>query len=329
MKLIKLLAYFFTIFLVLEIGLRLAGIRPFPHFDNAETEKIVEKNFRDYMCNDDSIGIIPCASKERTIYQSDKIPFRISHLPDGSRFCGSDAQAADTILITGDSNTHGDGVNDSNHVGFLLQQMLPAYRVINRAIPGSGNVSQLQVLKESLRHYTPEIVIATYGSYHNDRNIFSRSIRKAFRLPKSKAAFYKFPCASLVNGRLNVEYAFYHYTPVPFSNRSAIFEAVNLLIEKQERYEQNAELVTLKVWEAYVALCKLHHIKLCVVATTQDEATDRLCNYFKQNQVEIIPVRFPDEMTFKPIDSHPNSAGHRYFASCVHKALSSSGWLKK
>jgi hypothetical protein len=68
---------------------------------------------------------------------------------------------------------------------------------------------------------------------------------------------------------------------------------------------------------------------MCVIITTQNEETNRLCAYFKENHVDIIPVTFSNAMTFMPLDGHPNSFGHRHFAALVYAALNNFGWIKK
>jgi hypothetical protein len=328
LKSIKGMGYFLLLLAVSEIILRMGGIKPFPHFSNEAMEKYVESHFKDYMCNDDGIGIIPCPSKERIIYLADKIPYKVSHLSDGSRYCGNYNKAKDIILITGDSNTHGAGVNDSDHVGFKLQELLPNFHIINRSIPGSGNISQLMVLKNSLKNYKPKLIIATYGSYHNDRNVFARSIKKIFRVPQSKIDDYRFPNASLKGSGLDIFYSKYEYTPVPFSNYLASAELINLILEKYDHKMLNAELVTQKIWEEYVKICRINQIKLCVIVLSNDAFSDKLSMYLKSNEVTVIPIQFKKAMTFSPIDGHPNKKGHIYLTSTVFTKLNSVGWLK-
>lgn len=117
------------------------------------------------MIDHPSMGLYPNSNDKRTILQAQKIPFEITHIEDGSRFCGYKKinDSTPKILLTGDSNMHGDGVNDSSHVGFLLQEKFEKFHVINKSVPGYGGVNQLLVLRETLKDYTPHIVIANYG----------------------------------------------------------------------------------------------------------------------------------------------------------------------
>lgn len=315
----------------IELILRVSGISPFPHFDNEIYQKQIEKNYGNYLCNDDSIGVIPCFTGERTIYQANKIPFKVSHLTDGSRNCGyvEKSNNADILLITGDSQTHGDGVDDSCHLGYRLQENLSNYHVINRSIFGSGNVSQLQVLKNSLKQYIPKIVLATYGSYHNVRNIFGRANRKIFCIPKNKINDFTFPYGTLKNKKLIVNYGKYSYNPFPFSDKLAICEVLNLLMEKYEYVDKQADIVTLKTWEEYIALCKKNNIKLCVIITNQDEITDKTCDYFKSNGVETIKAQIPESLTFMPIDQHFNSQGHLLLSRKIKEKLKHLNWINE
>ena len=138
MKVLKLIAVLLAVLLSIEIVLRLFGIRPYPQYEDEQVDP-----FKGFMCYDDSIGFLPCESEKRVMYQAGQIRFKITHLKDGSRFCRYQnvSRVQDMILLTGDSNIHGDGVDDSNHVGFRLQRALPSFHIINRAIPGSGTIS--------------------------------------------------------------------------------------------------------------------------------------------------------------------------------------------
>lgn len=330
MRIVKFFLYTIVVILALELTLRLMGINPFPHFNNEEYTKQLEKNYGNYICNDDSIGIIPCYTKERVIYQANVIPFKVTHLEDGSRYCGysKNLKSDSILLITGDSNTHGDGVDDSCHLGYLLQKLLPNFHVINRSIFGSGNISQLQVLKNSIKSYTPKVVLATYGSYHNCRNIFGRANRKIFSIPKSKLNDFKFPYGEIEDDKFNVKFQKFEYTPIPFSDRLAICEGINLLLEKREYEQKKGDDVTLKIWEEYIGICKKNKIKLCVIIMTKDDVSTNMINYFKSKEIETIQIDVPETLSFRPIDSHYNAKGHIVFTSQIYEKLNTLNWLK-
>lgn len=330
LRLVKFFLYTIVALLVLELTLRFIGVKPFPHFNNDEYAWQLEKNYGNYVCNDDSIGIIPCPTMERVIYQSNIIPFKVTHLEDGSRYCGylKNRKSDPILLITGDSNTHGDGVDDSSHIGYRLQKLLPHFHVINRSIFGSGNISQLQVLKNSLKSYTPTIVLATYGSYHNFRNIFGRANRKIFAIPKSKLNDFEFPYGEIEDDKLKVKLQKFEYNPTPFSDRLAICESINLVLEKSEYEQKNGDEVTLKIWETYIEICKKNKIKLCILIMTKDDFSNKMINYFKSNAIETIQIDIPNSLSFRPIDSHYNANGHIVFTSQIYKKLNEMSWLK-
>ena len=98
---IKIIASLILFLVLLEVIVRLFGIKPFRHIDISESVKYIEKsNYNGYMCNADSIGIIPCETAERTVYQADKIPFKVTHLKDGSRYCGGYSETNNIILLS-------------------------------------------------------------------------------------------------------------------------------------------------------------------------------------------------------------------------------------
>ena len=328
---LKLTKIFFSLILflvVLEVITRLFGIKPFAHFDDKAIEAQINKNFKNYMCNEDSIGIIPCESCERIIGQADQLPFKVTHLKDGSRYCGKVDSTKNILLITGDSNIHGEGVDDTSHVGYKLQSLLSDFHVINRAIPGSGNISQLLVLKESLKNYKPNIVIATYASYHNERNIFGRSIKKVFMIPKSKVNYFKFPYMQLENDTFKIKFTRYNYKPVPLSNYLALSEFINILIEKNEYRTMKADLVTKEIWRQYISLCRSNKIKLCVLVLTKDKKTEKIVHFLRKNKIEIIRANINDSLTLKPIDPHPNKIGHTFLKNVILNKLVKIGWVK-
>lgn len=309
--------FILLVFLVFaEIFVRLYGVHPFQHFDR-QSSNAIEETFSGYFCSDENIGVIPCPDTERTMLQAGKIPFRATHLSDGSRYCGKSSNIDRKLLLTGDSNIHGDGVDDDEHIGYVLQEKLDSFKVINRAIPGSGAISQLLVLQETLKEYVPELVVATYASFHNERNIMARSSRKNYIVPESKRQLYKFPKGRITNDQLVIDLIPYQYTPTPFSDISAFAEFLNLILEKTEYIYKKGDQVTLKIWEDYIKICKENNVKLLVLLIASDQNTENFISFLKEKNVEFLPLHLSQEMTLFPVDGHPNAYGHFYMAETI------------
>jgi hypothetical protein len=329
-KLLKIVMVSFLTLLLLEIVLRLWGIKPQPHLSEEDVKSFAEP-FKGYFCSSDPIGIAPCPSQTRTLYQAGKIRYEATHLADGSRYCGyrfpSDSSSRPIILLTGDSHIHGDGVDDANQVGYLLQSALPDYHVINSAIPGSSNVSQLLVLKEALQTYTPQIVIAAYGSYHNHRNICGRVFKKQLLVPEERIDDFKFPYMTYENGVFEQGLTTSDYSPFPLSNYLSICEFINVVLERHEYRDKGGDGVTLEIWRQYIHLCAERGLKLCVVILTEDPTTEVVVRYLIDNGVEVLRTQISDSLTLMPIDMHLNEKGHRYLQTKLISRLDSLDWI--
>ncbi len=301
---------------ILEGIARLFGVSPYPHYDSKVVEEAF-KNFKGYMCADSIVGYKPCGDNTtRKIPQNDCIMFEVTHLSDGSRYCGESTVISPKILITGDSNTHGDGVNDNEHLGYFLQSKLNEYKVINSSIPGSGTLAQFLTLKQFYKEDKDiEIVVATYASYHDHRNTFSRSRKKQFPIAESVKDMIKFPSAKLKNNyTYEISLEKHTYMPVPFSNFSSLMESFNLLIEHIDFKVKKSEKVTDLIIEDYIKFCKQNNIRLIFQILNEGKRSDYIAEKLLQENIEFIRINFTDEMKLLPCDNHPNILGHQYMA---------------
>lgn len=318
------LKYIFLIgitFAICELICRLAGIQPSK--ENQITSEYMEA-YRDYMCNNKTIGILPCPNDSRTLLLANQVPYRVSHLADGSRFCGykKTNKPNKLLLLTGDSNIHGDGVNDSSHVGFLLQDTLSDYKIINRAIPGSGIVGQIQVLKESLEHYKPDMAIAAYGSYQNFRNVFGREMRKMFIIPKMKKNYYRFPRGVIQHDSLTIQLVSYYDSQFPFSDKFALSVLIDNVLGKIEYQQREGDKVTIEAWKEYIKTCRENQIALLVaVISSGDNDTENFKSFLERENVHYVSMELAENMTYKPIDPHPNPKGHLHMRDKLLKGM--------
>lgn len=71
------------------------------------------------------------------------------------------------ILLIGDSCTFGNGVEVKNTFGEFLEQILPAYDIINLAVPGHSSYQGVKVLEKYIARIKPGIILASFN--YNDR----------------------------------------------------------------------------------------------------------------------------------------------------------------
>lgn len=91
----------------------------------------------------------------------------------------SDNGNKEEIWIFGDSVTYGWSVNDDESYPWLLQKEFPKYEVMNFGVSGYGTLHSLIQLKEELqKKRAPRIVVLAYASWHDPRILLSeRDVR--------------------------------------------------------------------------------------------------------------------------------------------------------
>lgn len=120
-----------------------------------------------------------------TITLDDGNSFQVTHLPSILRIThplntyGQDDLLKEEIWIFGCSFTHGWSLNGQETFPWLIQQRFPEYEVINFGVNGYGTIRSLIQLNEALeKGRRPQISVLTYGSFHDESNVFLRIRRK-------------------------------------------------------------------------------------------------------------------------------------------------------
>ena len=102
---------------------------------------------------------------------------------DGTRFSGSmPAEAARQIYLLGDSYVFGDGVNDEQTFGFLLQTAFPKEAIHLHALGGYSWANALVTMDRIKDQVRPgDVVVLGYAHYYKERHVAAparlRSIR--------------------------------------------------------------------------------------------------------------------------------------------------------
>ncbi len=182
-----------------------------------------------------------------------------SHLPDGLRVTRSAAEynGHSTLWIFGCSFTHGWSVNDEQSYPWLVQESLRDVDVKNFGVEGYSSVQSLLQLREALAEcdHNPSLVVVTYASFHDERNVFLRSRAKQIRAWKGLGPMVP-PHAVLQNDKLVIEHSPLKYREFPLMRYSV------LMNELERRYS---------VWDAaentVIALRKQYCASLSRCAT--------------------------------------------------------------
>ena len=134
-----------------------------------------------------------------TVTLGDGYSFKVTHLPNTLRIThplntyGQEDLQKEEIWIFGCSFTHGWSLNDQETYPWFIQQRFPEYEVINFGVSGYGTIHSLIQLNEALeKGRRPKIAVLTYGSLHDERNVFLRNPPKNGTF-KENASYLFFP----------------------------------------------------------------------------------------------------------------------------------------
>ena len=102
---------------------------------------------------------------------------------DGTRFSGSaPAEAARRIFVLGDSYVFGDGVNDEQTFGFLLQTGFSGASVHLHALAGYSWANALVTIERIKDEIRPgDVVVLGYAQYYKERHVAAPSRLRSIR----------------------------------------------------------------------------------------------------------------------------------------------------
>jgi hypothetical protein len=223
------------------------------------------------------------------------------------------------IWILGDSRAFGWGNNDETTFPFLLQQFLPHFCIVNYADNGYGNVHAYLQLKKELENTSirPEIAVVLYGWYFNMRNVAAPIRLKAFKegdhvqnVTVDPSAF-RHPRASVVNGKLEIEY-------VP------LFWRFNNQSDDRNPSEEYQREVTKKILSEMYGLGRKNGVKM-ILAYIDGSDSDEVVSFSKKLGYIFCDIRpKPDRIEFDdflPIDSHPGPLAQDGYALKLYQTI--------
>jgi hypothetical protein len=163
-----------------EVAARLLGYRPYerPNYDIR-----IEPGGK-YQARDPVLGYRHLPGQFNvTLPNGDT--WQVTHLEDTLRITQpledyANAPDREGIWLFGCSFVHGWGLNDSETLGWLLQELQPNYEIVNFGVGGYGTWQMyLQYIEALEVRGEPKAAILLYASFHDERTTRSRNWRRA------------------------------------------------------------------------------------------------------------------------------------------------------
>jgi hypothetical protein len=301
-----------------ETFVRLKGVQPWRKFDMPIKVDPGGKFFSRHP----TLGYSHIPGKF-TVTLQDGYLFKVTHLPNTLRITHplstyTEFNQKEEIWIFGCSFTHGWSLNDQETFPWLLQDRFPQYEVINFGVSGYGPLHSLIQLREALTMgRIPKIIVVTYASFHDSRNVFLRSWRKAI-VPFNKLGPLVQPYARInSNSKLSFHLAEnIDYRELPLMRHSALIHFMEIIYNRFEEQIYNSHDVSKAIILEIANIAKQHNISLFLAGMIDDKNTrDMLLFAYKKG---IIYIDIAVDLTIKentnlPHDGHPSAiANNKY-----------------
>lgn len=274
-----------------------------------------------------SVARPPSGSDAATDNQ--RLRFSVTHLPNGLRVThpletyGTRPAPDGDIWIFGCSFTHGWTVNDDQTYPWLLQQQFPTFEVVNFGVSGYGTVHSLIQFREALKTQTPKVAVLAYADFHDERNTFARSRRKAVA-PWNRLGPLVQPYARLDQaGALQFFLADVEYPEFPLMRHLALSHFIESTYDELELRRLQSHAVSEALIGEMAALAKQHGIKF-VVAKISGSSPLALPGSVSGPLVDISVDGTRPENTNLPYDSHPSALAHRHYAQTLAPVIAAA-----
>lgn len=304
-----------AILLLTEIGLRVAGFKPYKG-EFAALEMTPE-----WMYASDSTlglriqpGVYDIKELEQYSYRAtiDSNGYRINPLVDTPN-----APIKPQIIFLGAGSTFGQGLSDQEAYPFVLQSLVPQYRVRNQAVMGYG-VANNYVQLMNLKNYRPgDIVVYIYHADQDNR--YRLANQKGIYGTFSKHPHFQNYQYLSIDENLNTAVHTYDYSPLPLSGYSALVNHIddmhNHYVDSRDRSNEIARKAIL----AMAAWSKDHGIDFKLVCWKSDDLSLQTLAYLQQNGVNTYHI--PYVIGFDHIPQEELAPANRAFADSLVRVL--------
>ena len=248
--------------------------------------------------------------------------FNVTHLPNTLRIThpiekNMKPKHKEEIWIFGCSFTHGWSINDEETYPWLLQERFPKYKFINFGVTGYGTIHSLLQFQEALKTKVPKVVILAYASFHDERNTFSRSYRKAIA-QCNKLGPFRQPYARMDReGRLLYLVTDVEYHEFSMMRYSALAHFIEMKYNQLELKWLRSHTVSELMVEEMALLSKKHKVKF-VLANIGGGNT--MLDFAEKNGIMNVDISvdpsLPENRNL-PHDGHPSAIANQKYANML------------
>jgi hypothetical protein len=254
---------------------------------------------------------------------------RVTRGDDGRRITRPLSEDADAppprpqIWVFGCSFTFGTMLSDDQTFPWIAQMRLREYDVVNFGVPGYSTLQMLIRLEEALeRPDRPAVVVLTYATFHEQRNVCSRAWRTGSGLP------FRYPCARMgPDGTLTRIMLERTQPRLPLADSLAIVNTLESAINRFEEIGLHAGDVTERLIREVVSLCRRERVPVVIADVFEDGRGLPMLRRFADDGVPVLSIA-PDYrargMTFAPHDPHPAPDGARWLGEHLASGLRES-----
>lgn len=245
---------------------------------------------------------------------------RITEPPNSDR--GEDSRSE--IWIFGCSYTYGWSVNDNETYPWLLQQKVPERKIVNFGVGGYGTINSFLQFREALKtRKKPELIIISYASFHDARNILLRRMGKAV-VPYSRAFGSRWRPFARVDGDGNVtiDISELEYWEFPLMRRLALVHLIEQTYNSLEVTFYNSHETSKSLLEEFAALARENDIRFVVAGIDRESA--RMLEDLAREGIETVDISV--DLSRKgnrnmPHDGHPSFNAHRAYSQRLFELM--------
>lgn len=324
---IILTVYFTILFLVFlsgaELILRIQGIKP---YKPEELKVKIEPGGKLFVPHP-TLGYQHISGKFK-VTLNDGYTFTLTHLTNGlrtTRASNAIVTGKKGLWIMGCSFVHGWSLNDEDTYPYLVQSALPEYDVLNFGVNGYGVVQALEQFREYIKILPkPSIVVFNYAYFHDERNTFLRSWRKAI-VPYNKLGIITPPYARFdSNGKVVIYHKPMIYREFPLQRVSAFAHFIEMKFNQLEDKFVKSHQVTKAVIELFAEECKKNGVEFILASITRGKINEDVMNFCRQKGIKTvdISVNLSDPQNRNlPYDDHPGKLAQKQYAEKLVKFL--------
>lgn len=246
--------------------------------------------------------------------------FIVTHMPNTLRITHpisnyNDDSHKQEIWIFGCSFTHGWSLDDDQTYPWLLQERLQEHEVVNFGVSGYGTIHSLIQFRDALKSRTPKVAVLAYAGFHDERNTFLRSRRKAVA-PWNKLGPLVQPYAQLdKDGSLQYFFADVEYTEFPMMRSLALAHLLEIRWNRFEHKLRQSHEVSEALVLEMARLAQKHDVEFVVASISRDGR--QMLEFAKRNGISSVDISVDlDAEGYRnlPHDGHPSAIANIKYA---------------